>query len=162
MVDPLPRPEEVGGAIWSHDWHPYEGYKTVHDRYITNAINEGLIIANHLIFDEIRQGKKLIQVNIRGRIECTYGLCIFVDKWLEFDAGRNVRGYSYSYHAWLTETNQEVIRYDSAYGLSDLHCHLFDLKTGTEHIYPVPMDRLPTLDAFIRIAIKQVEDAQEK
>jgi hypothetical protein len=156
MADQLPRPETVGGAVWAHDWYPYESYKSVHDRYITNAINEGIIVENHLVFDEIRQGRRLLQVNIRGRIQCEYGLSVFVDKWLEVDPGQNVRGYSYSYQAWMSESNQEVIRYDSAYGLNDLHCHLFDLNTGRESIYPVPMHRLPTLDAFIRIAMKLV------
>ena len=161
MADRLPRPETVGGAVWSHDWHSYEDYKTVHERYINNAVDEGIIVENHLVFDEVRQGSRLIQANIRGRIECVYGLSISVDKWLEVDAGQNVRGVDYSYHAWLHDTGQEVIRYDSAYGLIDLYCHMFDLSTGEESIYPVPMDRLPTLDGFIRIAVKLVQDAKE-
>ena len=43
MAGELPRPEEIGGAVWRHDWHPYEGYKTVHHRYLANLINEGVI-----------------------------------------------------------------------------------------------------------------------
>jgi hypothetical protein len=162
MADQLPRPETVGGAVWAHDWHPYQSYLTVHDRYINNLFNEGIIVENYLVFDEIRENGKLIEVNVRGRIECVYGLCISVDKWLEVDQEQNVRGYSYSYHAWLVEADQEVIRYDSAYGLNELHCHLFDPSTKRESIQPCPIDRLPTMDAFIRIAVKLVRDAQEE
>ena len=162
MADQLPRSEAVGGAVWRHDWHSYEDYKTVHERFMSNAISEGIVTENHLVFNEVRQGAKLIQVNIRGRIDCAYGLSVFVNKWLEVDAGQNVRGADYSYQAWLYDTNQEVIRYDSAYGLNDLHCHIFDLNTGEESIQPVPIDRLPTLDGFIRIAVKLVQDAQEE
>ena len=162
MADQLPCSEAVGGAVWLHDWYPYDGYRNVHERYINNAVNEGIITENHLVFDECRDGIQLVRVNIRGRIDCAYGLTVFVDKWLEVDEIQRVKGYSYSYHAWLTWTDQAVIRYDSAHGFNNLHCHLFDLKTGSESIHPVPLCRLPTLDGFTRIALRMVQDAQEE
>ena len=101
-------------------------------------------------------------MHIEGRIDCDCGLCISVDKRLEADViGRNVRSYSYSYHAWITATGQAVIRYDNAHGLNDLHCHIFDLNTGEGSLHTVPIDKLPTLDSFIRIAVKMVQDAQK-
>lgn len=160
MVDRLPRPEEVGGAVWPHNWFPYEGYKTVHERYINDAINEGIIIENRLAFNEVRQGRRLIEVNIKGRIECEYGLTIFVDKWLKVDDTQRVRGSDYNYHAMLTNPLQDVIRYDNSHGPNELHCHLFNLENGTETIHPIQIEDLPTLDRFIRIAFQLVKDAQ--
>jgi hypothetical protein len=137
MVDRIPRPEEIGAAVWPHGWYPYEGYKTVHFTFMNNLLDEGLVLKDHLIFDEIRDGRYLIEVNIKGQIDCIDGLAIAVDKWLDVDEGQRVKGYSYSYHAWLTATEQPVIRYDSAHGLDDLHCHLFDLATREESRFPI-------------------------
>ena len=163
MVDPIPRPDTAGGAVWSHDWHPYEDYLTVHHRYMTNLINEGLVIRDDLTFHETkdRQGR-LVQVNIEGRIDCVDGLAIQVDKWVEADSVRNVRGYSYSYHAWLVETERLVIRYDNSHQINDLHCHIPNPTSGAEAIYSVPMDSLPTLDGFIRNAIEMARNAKEQ
>ena len=129
---------------------------------MNNLVNEGLVLRDNLTFDEIREGRHLIEVNIRGQITCLDGLTVSVDKWLDVDDVQSVKGYSYSYNAWLTETEQPVIRYDSAHGLDDLHCHLFDLNTGEESRFPIPITNLPTLDGFIRIAIKLVQDAKEE
>ena len=163
MVDRIPRPEEAGGAVWSHDWHPYEDYKTVHYRHMTNLINEGLVQADGLTFHEyLDDSGRLAQVNIEGRIDCAGGLAIRVDKWLEADSFRNVRGYSYSYHAWLSDPEQLVIRYDNAHQFNNLHCHIPNPTSGAVSRYPVPIDSLPTLDGFIRNAIKMVQDAKEE
>jgi hypothetical protein len=127
-----------------------------------SLLSEGLVIQDHLTFNEQRHGGRLLEVHIEGRIDCDCGLCISVDKRLEADViGRNVRSYSYSYHAWITATGQAVIRYDNAHGLNDLHCHIFDLNTGEGSLHTVPIDKLPTLDSFIRIAVKMVQDAQK-
>ena len=162
MAVQLPRPEEVGGAVWRHDWHRYEDYKTIHHSYITNLFNEGLIEEDTLTFHEYRTGRTLIDVNVEGRIRCTLGVIIEIDKWLEVDTANDpsVRGYSYRYHAWLAETHQGVLRYDNAHGVGNLHCHLFDLRTGEASIIPCPRDSLPALDGFIRLAIKRVQDVQ--
>jgi len=161
MAGELPRPEEVGGAVWRHEWHPYEDYKTVHQRYIANLSNEGLVEEDGLTFHEYRTGRLLTRVNIAGRITCAFGVTIEVDKWLETDGASDpsVRGYAYRYHAWLARTGQEILRYDSAHGFDRLHCHVFDLHTGQETILPCPIESLPTLDGFIRLATKKVRDA---
>ncbi len=126
---------------------------------------EGLVISDGLTFHEVRFGRRkiLVQVNIRGHIQCTDDLLIDVDKWLEVDQRRNVRGVSYSYHAWLVAADRQVLRYDMSHGIDELHCHLFDMRSGQETaVIPVSLDRLPSLDAFIRIAVKMVRDAQGK
>ena len=61
----------------------------------------------------------------------------------------------------VTHERQAVIRYDNAHGLNDLHCHIFDLNTGEGSLHTVPIDKLPTLDSFIRVAVKMVQDAQK-
>jgi len=161
MAGELPSPEEVGGAVWRHEWHLYEDYKTVHHRYITNLVNEGLVEQDRLTFHEYRTGRLLNRVNIAGRIRCGFGVTVDVDKWLETDGASvpSVRGYSYSYQAWLASTGQEILRYDSAHGLDQLHCHVFDLQTGRETVLPCPLDSLPTLDAFVRLVMRRVRDA---
>lgn len=161
MVGELPSPDEAGGAVWRHDWHRYEAYKSVHHRYITNLFDEGIVLLDGLVFEEHRTGRVLTDVHIAGRISCADSLMVEVDKWLEADGSRDplVRGYSYSYQAWVAETEREVLRYDSAHGLGNLHCHVFDLRTGDETVIPCPLDRLPSLDGFIRIALRRLRQA---
>ena len=90
MADQIPRPEEAGGAVWSHDWYPYEEYKSVH---ATNLLNEGLVTRDGLNFRELRDDDgRLVEVNIEGQIDCADGLAIRVDKRLEADSVHNVRG----------------------------------------------------------------------
>jgi hypothetical protein len=164
MAGELPRPEEVAGAVWRHDWHRYEDYKTVHHRYLANLLNEGLVEEDGLTFHEYRSGRLLTNVNVAGRLRCASGVTIEVDKWLETDGESDspVRGYSYSYQAWLAGTGQEILRYDSAHGFDRLHYHIFDLHTGQETVLPCPLESLPTLDGFIRLAIKMVRDARQR
>lgn len=128
---------------------------------MTNLMNEGLILDEHLNFKEIIHNRRLYQVHIQGRIRCHLGVMIEVDKALEVNLYRYVRGFSYSYHAWLEHTNHGVLRYDNAHGEDELHYHIFDLATGVERMKePVPRERFPTLDAFVRMALRRVQDAQ--
>lgn len=69
-----------------------------------------------------------------------------------------VRGIDYAYHAWLGSTEQDILRYDMAHG-EGLHCHLFDLATGEYALLPVPLDMLPSLDGFVRMACRRAADA---
>ena len=55
MVDPVPRPEEARGAVWVHGWDPYEDYRNVHERYMNNLLNEGLVINDGLFFHEYKE-----------------------------------------------------------------------------------------------------------
>lgn len=129
---------------------------------MNNLIDEGLVQVDGLTFHEYTDDDgRLAKINIEGRIDCIDGLAIQVDKWLETDLFRNVRGISYSYHAWMVETDQLVIRYDNAHRLNELHCHMPNPTSGTVVRYPVPIDLLPTLDGFIRNAIKMVRDARK-
>ena len=41
-----------------------------------------------------------------------------------------------------------------------LHCHVFDLATGESALLPAPLDLLPTLDGFVRIACRLAAEAQ--
>lgn len=163
MAGELPSLETTRAAVWLHDWHSYEDYKTVQDRYMTQLMNEGLVEENGLVFDEVRDGRALLAVNIAGRLGCAAGVTAEVDKWLDAQPGPRgylVKGSSYSYQAWLSDTGQEIVRYDSAHGLDDLHCHVFNLKTGEEERISCPLERLPSLDAFVRIAVKMAQDFQ--
>lgn len=73
MAGELPSLETTRAAVWLHDWHSYEDYKTVQDRYMTQLMNEGLVEENGLVFDEVRDGRALLAVNIAGRLGCTAG-----------------------------------------------------------------------------------------
>ncbi len=70
----------------------------------------------------------------------------------------HVRGVDYNYHAWLNSTEQDILRYDMAHG-EGMHCHVFDLATGESALLPVPLDMLPTLDGFVRMACRRAADA---
>lgn len=73
MVGELPGLDEAGGAVWRHDGHRYDDYKTVHHRYITNLFNEGIVVLDGLVFEEHRTGRALAAVHISGRISCADG-----------------------------------------------------------------------------------------
>ncbi len=70
-----------------------------------------------------------------------------------------VRGVEYTYHAWLGATEQDILRYDMAHG-EGLHCHVFDLATGESALLPAPLDMLPSLDGFVRMACRLAADAE--
>ena len=89
MAFQLPSAEEVGGAQWPHDWYPYERYKAVHWRYMTILVDEGLIESDDLDIEEVRDGRRLRSVFIRGRINCRNGVMIQVDKELEVERTRS-------------------------------------------------------------------------
>lgn len=84
-----------------------------------------------------------------------------VDKTLDVRYVRDVpqvRGIDYTYHAWIGPTEQDILRYDMAHG-EGLHCHVFDLVTGESALFPAPLDMLPTLDGFVRMACRRAADA---
>lgn len=128
-----------------------------------NLIDEGLVIQDHLVFEEVTEGRRLIQVHIVGQIECSHDLIIAVDKWLDVTRRRRqyvVQGSSYSYHAWLRHS-RHILRYDSAHGLERLHRHQFDFETGDEQVSQIQIDELPSLDEFIREALSLVPGAED-
>lgn len=115
---------------------------------------EGLVLRNELSFVDILGSKgERLQVQLTGWIECRDRVRIFVDKWMEVgvrDDGReSVRTYSYSYHGCFRD-GREILRYDSAHGLADLHRHRIDPASGHEVREGVALDALPTLDGVIR------------
>lgn len=100
-------------------------------------------------------------MRIVGRLRCHYDVSVQVDKTLLVSYLRDipqVRGVDYSYHAWLGSTDQDILRYDMAHS-EGLHCHVFDLETSETALLPVPIDMLPTLDGFVRIACRRAADA---
>jgi len=158
MADQLPEPPEAPreGHRWQHDWHPYEDYRNVHVSYMDRLFGEQVVLHDHLDFIEIH-GEALDAVQIVGHVECSGGVILAVDKWLDVrrDAhGRSeVRGVSYSYHAWR-RNEHDLLRYDTAHGLDELHRHDFDPETGREiGVHRVPLEELPTLDGVIREAV---------
>lgn len=162
MAFQLPIPEEVGGAPWPHEPYLYESYKAVHWRYITDLANEGLILHDGLDWDEVKIGRRLESVYIRGLLTCSNGVMIRVNKELEVSRNNSghlyVRGRDYAYHAWFKATNQEILRYDMAHQhQAGLHVHLVDPTTGEEQVTAIERDQLPTLGDFVRIAIARAE-----
>lgn len=121
------------------------------------ALNEsGLVIRSGLSIIETRaarQGHELLKVNITGRIECASRVLIVVDKWLDVRRGRQrryeVKGYSYSYHAWVRNTRCNLIRYDTAHGIERLHRHRLNTMNGQMEYHEIELCDLPTLSDFI-------------
>lgn len=117
---------------------------------------EGLVLRDELSFVEIAWQGERIQVQLTGWIECCDNVRIFVDKWMEVgvreDGREDVRTYSYSYQACFRD-GRDILRYDSAHGLDDLHRHHIDPVTKREVREKVPLDEMPTLDGAIREAI---------
>lgn len=104
--------------------------------------------------------RRLTSVRIVGRLRCRYDVSIQVDKTLAVRYARDapqVRGIDYNYHAWLASTEQDILRYDMAHG-EGLHCHVYDFATGESALLPVPLDMLPTLGSFIRMACRRAAD----
>ncbi len=76
-------------------------------------------------------------------------------------AAPEVKGARYSYHAWLYASSRQLIRYDMSHHWLGLHCHLFDSTTGEEEVFThLPIEMLPSLDGFIRIADRMAEAVQ--
>ena len=127
---------------------------------------EAKVLHNGLSTTETRRRQELVSVNIKGRIECASDVLILVDKWLEVRRGAQghyeVKGYSYSYHAWLRATATTLIRYDSSHGLDRLHRHSLDLATSQQIQEPIPLDDLPTLTAFIEEALSIAADLRAR
>ncbi len=116
---------------------------------------EGVVLRDGLSFLETTDSHgNLIEVNIRGTIECASGVRLYIDKTLEVQ-GKAVRAIDYSYHAYLNGGSaQELLRYDTAHGgLSNLHRHTFDPTTGlATGKNPIAHSDLPTLVQVIREA----------
>ena len=163
MDEFLPRPGMAGGAVWAHDWHPYSDYQTVHYSHLRKLEDDGILLDERLSTVERTQGKRLLAVRIIGELRCRRDVAISVDKVLEVRYASDVpevRGTRYDYHAWLTSTEQSIIRYDMSHYWLSLHCHLFDLTSGEETIHTnVLVEHLPSLDEFVRIADRRVQDA---
>lgn len=81
---------------------------------MTDLANEGLVEQDELNFEEVKNGRRLESVYIRGLLTCSNGVIIHVNK--ELEVGRNssghlyVRGRDYAYHAWFKATNQVILR----------------------------------------------------
>ncbi len=119
-------------------------------------IESGLVIRSGLSIIETRaarQGQELLKVSIAGRIWCAFRVLIVVDKWLDVRRGRQrryeVKGYSYSYHAWVRNTSCTLIRYDTAHGIERLHCHRLNTMSGQMEYHEIELCDLPTLSDFI-------------
>ena len=125
---------------------------------MTILVDEGLVEQDNLNIEEVLDGRRLTSVFIRGYVKCCKGVMIRVDKELAVQRNRSgrlyVKGCDYSYHAWLSATGQELLRYDMAHEPPTLHRHMFDPVTGQEQVTYIELDELPTLDAFIRLAIE--------
>lgn len=122
-------------------------------------VRGGLVVRDTLTFREIydAQSGGLAKVNLRGRVVCTHGVVVIVDKWLRVRRGRGghyeVLGEFYAYHAYRRGTPPVwLARYDNAHG-SDLHRHFFDSGGRETRVEVVTLESLPRLDFIIREAV---------
>jgi hypothetical protein len=120
-------------------------------------LREGVVLRHNLSFREIIERNALIKVNVHGVVICTDDVLVKVDKWLAVRRNPRrqveVKGTDYAYHAWL-RGRRDLIRYCSAHGLEDLHCHHFDLLSGVEIDQTrIPLQDLPLLGDFISQAV---------
>jgi hypothetical protein len=159
----LPEPPQR----WSHDWYPLDSYLSLHHSYMDRLEREGLIEANHLVITSTTGlDGSLIEVGITGLVECVSDITIGVDKFLEVrrlpTGVQQVRGKEYRYHARHRKLERNLIRYDTAHGLDDLHVHIYDLVTGEMTSIPrIPKALLPTLGDFIRQAVELGREAEQ-
>lgn len=127
--------------------------------------DEGITLEDRLSFrSRYDAGARLTSIRILGRLRCHRDVSVQVDKTLAVRYVRGVpqvRGIDYAYHAWLAATEQDILRYDMAHGEA-LHCHVFDLATGESALLPVPLDMLPSLDGFVRMACRLAADASRR
>ena len=167
MDDDVPDAEQApkARAKWPHDWNTYEEYRTVHASYMEGLIKEGIVYEERLTFREITYRSRIVQVQIHGHIQCARDVIIIVDKLLDaerdWDGRLIVKGSEYSYHAYIRSTSHSVIRYDchGEHGLSSLHKHTFNPKTGKElDSEPIELDDLPSLAEVIRDAVERAPE----
>ena len=100
----LPLPDEAGGVVWPHDWHPYQDYVDVHHSHLRRLEDEGILLEDGLSFVPAYEQRirRLTSVRIVGRLRCHHDVSIQVDKTLLVRYVRGVlqvRGVDYSYHA---------------------------------------------------------------
>ena len=120
---------------------------------------EGVVLSDGINVEEIHDRRGALEaVEMRGRVRCADGITVNVEKVLETrtrpDGRPEVRGFSYSYHAWFEHegSQRDLLRYDSAH--DDLHRHVFDPRTGHELLRErIAVADLPTLDQVLSEAV---------
>lgn len=120
-------------------------------------VREGFVLRDTLTFREIYDESDLLRVNLRGRVVCSDGVVLVVNKWLGVrrgSTGRNeVLGEFYSYQAYRRgKPPIPILRYDNAHG-SGLHRHFFDAAGKEIGVQHVTLQTLPRLDLVIREAV---------
>ena len=121
---------------------------------MTALVKTGAVLRDRLSFIETVDGKELIQVRVVGRIECRDGVLIYVDKYLDVRRGKQrryeVKGARYSYQAWFSDSEEAIIRYDTAHGgLEGVHCHRRNPSTRRLVRRDIKLKQLPTLSDFV-------------
>ena len=154
-----PDAPDVGAAPrrrWPRGWHNYDNYRVTHDNHMDALVEEGVVVRDTLTFRENRDAAgRLVEVNLRGRIETANGGVLVVNKWLDVrHAPRaEVRTHEYAYHAFVRAAprRRDLFRYDNCHGgLETLHRHAFGPDGNPTGIEPVAHDELPPLDQIIR------------
>ncbi len=123
----------------------------------------GAVLRDGLSFTETRDGKELVQVHVVGRIECRDDVIIYVDKYLDVRRGKQrryeVKGASYAYQAWVRDSKQTIIRYDTAHGgIAAIHCHRRNPSGGRPIRVDISLQSLPVLSDFILDALKIADE----
>ena len=139
-----------------HGWNSEQEYFNVHHRRLDDL--RGHFIERDTLHRIDLPGN---QIQIKGRIDCKYGLFLDVDKTLERNSRGQVRTISYSYQACLAgQPVRPIFRYDNAHPHADHqdahHKHVFNPRTWEEQIPPdwIGRDGWPHLSDVL----KELED----
>jgi hypothetical protein len=120
--------------------------------------DSGTVLSHSLIFTQFNaENGQPKTVHLAGQIDCANGVALDVNKWLAVRRSRRgryeVRGVSYSYHAWLRESELDLLRYDTSHGMGELHRHFFDDQGREVEVRPIVLADLPTLTGVIEEAV---------
>ncbi|MEX2246113.1 MAG: DUF6516 family protein [Dehalococcoidia bacterium] len=122
-------------------------------------LEEQVVLRDRTTFDEITTRGEVVEVLLRGRLECAHAVLIEVRKRLEVRRGRynrrEVRAIHYSYHAWIRGTKHQLVRYDNSHDYLPPHRHKFNLANGLEvGLEYIDLDDWPTMADVIREAVE--------
>lgn len=132
----------------SHGWNSYENYLAVHEKCM-ESLSQYFVEWDSLSFVLLPPSRILLS----GSVHCRGGLVLHVEKMLEVNERRQVRGLRYRYQAQFADPpTREIFRYDNAHdgypGHPDaFHKHVFSPRSWKAAFPPEHIGRAnwPTL-----------------
>jgi len=143
-----------------HDWNDFQQYLHTHEQYMEQLRYEGVVD------DTLRWLPDGDGIRLYGRIRCSTGVYLDVDKRLEFNHRGQVRTWRYSYQAMaFIIPERHIFRYDNF----DVKDYLGHPDAFHKHVWhPVTRKELtcrhigimdwPTLDEAVRELIRWSHD----